>query len=241
MRSATKPTLWIVFLLLVPFCAPAWGVGFTTDYDLERCTWASRGVANPYFPLQPGHRLTLEGEEDGEEIEVIITVTRETERITFETSRGNTLSVRARVLEERESVDGELVEVSRNWFAICTETSDVFYFGEDVDDYEDGEIVGHGGAWRAGVNGALPGIIMPGTFLLGSRYFQEVAPGVALDRARHIGAGMTMPTAAGTFTDCVMVKETTPLEIGEKSFKIYCPGVGLVFDDVIELTEIGSG
>ncbi len=229
-----------LFLLPILVCAPAWGAGFTSAYDLERCTWSSRGAANPYFPLKPGHRLVLEGEEDGEEIEVIITVTRRTELVTFETPRGNTLSVRARVIEERESADGELVEVSRNWFALCKETSDVFYFGEDVDDYEDGEIVGHGGAWRAGENGALPGIIMPGTFLLGSRYFQEVAPGVALDRARHVEDGITMPTAAGVFTGCVMIKETTPLEIGAKSFKIYCPGVGLVFDDVIELTEIAT-
>ena len=40
---------------------------------------------------------------------------------------------------------------------------------------EDGRIVSHEGAWRAGVDGAQPGLIMPGTFLLGSRYFQEIA------------------------------------------------------------------
>jgi len=34
--------------------------------------------------------------------------------------------VDARVVEEREWVDGVLVEVSRNLFAICDKTNDVF-------------------------------------------------------------------------------------------------------------------
>lgn len=91
--------------------------------------------------------------------------------------------------------------------------------------------------WRAGVDGAQPGIIMPGTFLLGSKYYQEVAPRVALDRARHVEDGITFPTEAGTFTDCVFIKESSPLEPGHFSFKIYCPDVGLAFDDPIELVE----
>ena len=40
--------------------------------------------------------------------------------------------------------------------------NDIFYFGEDVDDYENGEIVSHGGAWLAGANGSKAGMIMPG-------------------------------------------------------------------------------
>ncbi len=227
--------------LLLPIAAAAGRDGFTDRFRLEECTWRARGAQNPYFPLIPGRQVTLEGEEDGEEIEVIMTTLRRTERVTFESPRGVTVSVRARVIEEREWVDGELVEVSRNWFAICRETGDVYYFGEDVDDYEDGEIVDHDGAWRAGVDGARPGIIMPGTFLLGSRYHQETAPGVAMDRARHVEDQITMPTAAGVFTECVMVKESSPLDgPGEFSFKIYCPNVGLVFDDVLELIDVGD-
>lgn len=39
------------------------------------------------------------------------------------------------------------------------------------------------------------------------------------------------------FTDCVQVRETTPLEPGAKSLKRYCPGIGLVVDNVVELVE----
>ena len=145
--------------------------------------------------------------------------------------------VLTRVVEEREWADGELVEVSNNFFAICRKTNSVFYFGEDVDIYEDGEIVSHEGAWRAGVNGAMPGIIMPGTFLLGSRYFQEIAPGVAMDRGENVEMGLEMETEAGLFCGCVKVLETTPLEPDAESEKIYCPGIGLVVDDEVRIVK----
>ena len=86
---------------------------------------------------------------------------------------------------------------------------------------------------------AEPGIIMPGTFLLGSRYFQEIADGIALDQAEHTAMGLEITVPAGTFTDCVEVTETTPLEPGAVSLKNYCPEVGLVIDDVLELVDYG--
>ncbi len=232
--------LVLAMLALPQLSGGAAHAAFTSDFRLESCTWSSRGKQNPYIKLKPGYRLLLEGEEedDGEliDISVQITVQRQTERITFETPDGNVLTVKARVIEEREWEDGELVEVSRNWMARCVETSDVFYFGEDVDDYEDGEIVGHSGAWRAGVDGAQPGILMPGRFLLGARYFQEVAPGIAEDRAKNVEMGLEV----GDFTGCVGVLETSPLDAGEESVKVYCPGVGLVIDDDVSLVEFAN-
>ncbi|HEX9734502.1 MAG TPA: hypothetical protein VGG06_21230 [Thermoanaerobaculia bacterium] len=213
---------------------------FTTDFRIEDCHFSDHG-GNPYFSLEPGDRLVLEGEEDGEEILLVITVTNQEREVTFETEDGVELEVETRVIEERESIDGELFEVSRNFYARCRETNDVYYFGEEVDFYEDGEIVGHEGAWLAGVDDALPGIIMPGTFLLGSRYYQEIAPEVALDRAENVEMGLTVEVPAGTFEDCVAVIETTGLDPDEEGFKIYCPEIGLVNDnDAIELVEYGD-
>jgi hypothetical protein len=146
--------------------------------------------------------------------------------------------IETRVVEERETEDGELVEVSRNYFAICNRTNSVIYFGEEVDIYEDGVIVGHEGEWLAGVDGARPGIIMPGTVLVGARYFQEVAPGVALDRAEIVSLTATVQTPAGRFTRCLRTRETTPLEPGEVEFKSYAPGIGLIQDEVLRLVRI---
>jgi hypothetical protein len=81
---------------------------------------------------------------------------------------------------------------------------------------------------------------MPGTFLLGSRYAQEIAPGVAQDRAEHVAEGLEVETDAGTFRNCVEVTETTPLEPGAESTKVYCPRVGLVADNDLLLVEIGE-
>ena len=203
---------------------------FTEDFMLQRCTFTPTG-ANPFFSLQPGHQLILQSEQDGEVEEVVITVLHDTENI----SAGALGTVRTRVVEERESLGGELVEVSRNFFAICAETNDVVYFGEDVDIFEDGELMSHEGAWRAGQNGARPGIIMPGTYLLGARYFQELAPGVALDRAENMRMNLAVTVPAGTFENSVMIVETSGLSSSDKTTKFYAPGVGLIVDSQARL------
>jgi hypothetical protein len=119
---------------------------------------------------------------------------------------------------------------------------DVYYFGEDVDvyEYDDGRVkVTHPGQWLAGKRGAEPGLIMPGgAFLLGARYYQEIAPRVALDRAIHTATDLEVETEAGEYDDCVEVRETTPLEPAAESVKVYCPGVGLVMDDELVLRMI---
>lgn len=233
-------------LIMAVFALPSMGAmaqdeepEFTSDFRLEDCRFKTTGE-NPYFILEPGYQLVLEGEEDGETLRVEITVLNETETVNVP----DVGQVKTRVVEEVETVDGELVEISRNFFALCNPTNDVYYFGEEVDIYEEGEIVSHEGAWRAGEPAedgevAQPGLIMPGTFLLGSRYYQEIAPGIAEDRAEHVEMGLEVTVAAGTFEDCVLVLETTPLEPGAKSEKTYCPGVGLVIDDVVEQVEHG--
>jgi hypothetical protein len=209
---------------------------FTSDFQLRDCRFSSTG-ANRFFNLRPGGRLVLEAEQDDETERLVITVLHDTVGI-FVPSVG---VVRARVVEERETVGDELVEVSRNFFAICRQTGDVFYFGEEVDIYQEDGSVTHDGAWRAGwPDGdgvAHAGIIMPGRFLLGARYFQEMAEGVAMDRAEHVEMGLTVSTPAGTFRGCVRIVETTPLDPDEESEKIYCPGIGLTVDADLRLVS----
>ncbi|HLF55832.1 MAG TPA: hypothetical protein VI942_03200 [Thermoanaerobaculia bacterium] len=249
--KALRAHLVVAFLVLAAASAalpPAASAGeepeFTSQFFLHRCNWSSVGGQNLFFKLQPGWQLVLEGEEEDEselvDVRVEITVLSETKWITFQIPGGPKRSVQARVVLEREWVDDELVEVSRNWFARCTQTSDIFYFGEFVNNYEDGEISDHEGSWQAGKNGALPGIIMPGRFLLGARYFQELAPGVALDRGENVDMGITITTEAGTFKGCVEVQDTNALEPSEDpDQKIYCPNIGLVKDEEAELVEYG--
>jgi hypothetical protein len=143
--------------------------------------------------------------------------------------------VETRVVEERETKAGQLAEVSRNYFAISKRTGSVYYFGEDVDEYKDGKVSGHGGSWLAGVDGARFGLIMPGLPLIGAKYRQEIAPGKAMDRAEVVSLNEELKTSAGEFKNCLKTEETTALEPTEKEYKIYAPGVGLVQEESLKL------
>ena len=114
------------------------------------------------------------------------------------------------------------------------------YFGEEVDIYKDGRIVNHEGSWAAGVNSARFGLMMPGPPMRGSRYYQEQAPRLAMDRARILSVTEQVTTPAGTFGDCLKIEETTPLEPKLREYKYYAPGIGLVQDGSLKLVRFGS-
>jgi hypothetical protein len=204
---------------------------YQSEFALSRCTMTPTGRSR-YFVLEPGHRLLLQDKSTRLEI----TVLDETKVVD---------GVSTRVVEEREWKDGALYEISRNYFAICQETKDVFYFGEDVDFYEGGKVVKHDGSWLAGVNGNKPGLIMPGEPKVGMKYYQEVAPGVAMDRAEIVSVSETCKTPAGTFPNCLKVKERssvdfwTSLMFWAVEYKMHAPDIGLVQDEDLVLTKYG--
>lgn len=202
---------------------------YTETFRTEECTFSSTG-RNPFFILEPNYQLVLAGGEGGEAAQVTITVLNET---------GEVNGTETRVVEERETIGGELVEISRNFFAICEETNSVFYFGEEVDDYEDGNIISHGGAWLAGEDANRAGIIMPGTILMGARYYQEIAPNVAVDRAEIVGMGEVVQTPAGEFSDTLITRETNRLEPDVAELKYYAAGIGLIQEEDLMLQQYG--
>lgn len=202
-----KPTLDIAI------CAPTAGPFSST-------------ITNAFFPAAAGTQWVLEGTEGGVAVVLQISALDETEPVA---------GVTTRVLEERETQGGDLVEVSRNFLAQASDGT-VCYYGEDVDIYEGGVVVGHEGQWRAGVGGALPGILVPAAPAVGQAFVQEVALGVAQDRVEIVAAGETVSVPFGTFTNTIRYRETTPLEPGVKSTKVYAQAVGPVVDDVVRLT-----
>ena len=242
--SAMKSPFWTIALIIASFLLFGSNASaqeepqFTTEFRLQDCNFLSRGT-NPYFILQPNYKLELEGEEDGVTSRVEISFLRTVRRIFLP----GTGMITTRVVRERHYEDDVLIELSKNYFSVCEKTNDIFYFGEAVNIYHPNGTITHEGSWLAGAPDgdglAHPGIVMPGTFLLGSRYYQELADGAALDRAVHTEMNIQITVPAGTFNKCVKVVETTPLEPGAQSLKVYCPGVGLVKDGINELTEYG--
>jgi hypothetical protein len=182
-------------------------------------------IDNGFFPVVVGSEMVLEGEDDeGVVIRVEITVPDETEVVA---------GVTTRVLVETEFEDGEIVEISRNFMAQAPDGS-VCYFGEEVDIFEDGEIVSHDGAWRAGENGNLPGIIMPGEPEVGMIFQQEFAPGIAEDQAEILAFGEEIDVPAGMFSDTLTTEDCNPLD-GSTDIKVYVDSIGLAIDEFAEL------
>jgi hypothetical protein len=202
---------------------------YSGSFRDKDCTFSSTG-RNPFFILEPNYQLVLSEGDTGEEAPVTITVSNETREVN---------GTETRVIEERETTGGELVEISRNFFAICEEANTVFYFGEEVDDYKNGNIVGHEGAWLAGEDANQPGIIMPGTILLGAKYYQEIAPNIALDRAEIVDMGKLIQTPSGAFKDTLIIRETTPLEPDATELKYYAAGIGLIQEEDLKLERYG--
>jgi len=203
--------------------------GFKDTFPFDSYTMVATGQ-NRYWSLKPGRFVVLGSLEPSGGEFVTISVLKETEMVG---------DIKTRVIEEREYENGHLAEISRNFFAMAKETNDVFYFGEDVDYYKDGEISGHAGQWRAGKDGARAGLYMPGNPVLGMRYYMEIHPGVAMDRAEIFDIDATVETPRGTFSKSLIITESSPLEPDDESYKRYAPGVGMIFDDGLELYKRG--
>lgn len=194
------------------------------DFGIKNCSLQTTG-RNPYFILEPGHQLVLEGGNT----KLQITVLNDTKTVD---------GVTTRVVEEKEWKDGKLIEVAKNYFAICPQTKDVFYFGEDVDFYENGKVVKHDGSWLAG-NGNNAGLMMAGSPKLRHKYYQEIAPRVAMDRAEVLSLNETCKTPAGTFSNCLKVKEGSAIELAAVEYKYYAPSIGFVGDENLRLIKHG--
>jgi hypothetical protein len=197
--------------------------------SLGRCAPSRGGFTlvstNPYFPLDVGRQLILTGEEDGEAVVLQVTVLDRTRTIA---------GVTTRVVEEREFHDGELAEVSWNYHVQASDGA-ICYYGEDEDAYEDGEI-SHEGTWCADQPGNQAGIFMPADPKPGTKYQNEVAPGIAEDEAKIVGIGpLTVPF--GGFSNTIRIREFDPLT-AEKDHKVYAAGIGVIIDGTLSLTEI---
>jgi hypothetical protein len=146
--------------------------------------------------------------------------------------------VECRVMEDREMKNGQLAELTRDYYAVDSLTNDVYYMGEDVGVYKNGKVANHEGAWLSGVKGAKFGLFMPGDPRVGRRFYQEQAPGVGMDRIEIVSVSEKVQTPAGTFDKCVKTLETTPLEKGVHDYKWFAPGVGIVKDAEMVLVKV---
>ena len=219
-RTIVKRSILAATLVLLLFGATTQAQPATPDLDPSSF---STDVTNPWFPLPPGAVRIYEGEETDPD-------TGETHRYRIEetvlTETDEVLGIPVVVLQVREFEDGELIEETRDYHAQHADGS-VWYFGEDVDNIEDGVIIDHDGSWLAGEGENLPSLFMPADPQPFDTMAQEQAPGLAEDLSTVVQIDLAVQVAAGAFSSCIWTVDVNPLEVASE-FKHYCPGPGLV-------------
>lgn len=202
----------------------AWARGATPEADASPYAPSidpadfGGAIDNPRFPMIPSTTFSYAGEsEDGPQTNDV-TVTPDTKVI---------LGVTCVVVQDIVRTDGEITEDTIDWYA-QDRAGNVWYFGEASSDLEGGKVVSTEGSWEAGVDGALPGIVMPADPKVGDRYRQEYQPGVAEDAAEVVRFEDGVETPYGTYDGVLVTREANPLEPGAAEEKFYAQGVGLL-------------
>jgi hypothetical protein len=181
-------------------------------------------INNPYSPLRPHTTFTYRGVvAEGTEVDTV-EVTKYTKVI---------MGVTCVVVRDTSVVNGALAELTDDYFA-QDKQGNVWYFGEDTKEYANGVVVSTEGTWEAGVNGAQPGIVMEANPQVGDAYRQEFSKGVAEDMAQVLSTNETITVPYGTFTNCLMTKEWSPLDKKVVEYKWYAPGVGFVKSTMVQ-------
>jgi hypothetical protein len=184
-------------------------------------------ITNPYFPIAAGKTwIFRETDAEGAERKVVVTVTNDTKTI---------MGIETRVVHDQVTEDGQLSENTYDWYAQDSQGS-LWYFGEDTKEYEHGKVKSTEGSWEAGVDGALPGVIIPADPQPGMVYREEYYKGHAEDGAEILSLNAHAKVPYGTFEHVLQTRNFTPLEPNLVEEKFYAKDVG----PVLEITVTGG-
>jgi hypothetical protein len=145
------------------------------------------------------------------------------------------MGIEARVVHDHVTEGGEIKEDTFDWYA-QDDRGNLWYLGEDTTEYEDGKPKTKEGSWEAGVDGALPGIILPAHPQVGQTYREEYYKGHAEDGAQIIYVDALARVPAGRFDRGLQTRNFSGIEPDVIEEKIYAKGVG----GVLEITVSGG-
>jgi hypothetical protein len=229
LRAVTAMALAVTLCLSLG-AEPAWPIvpgGTPTFTDPLNMT-------NTYMPFQLNGVKVFQGSDHGAKTVVVDQYLAETRNFNW-----NGTTVECRVLREVAFEKGELVEISDNYFAQADDGT-VYYFGEVVENYEDGVVTDNDGSWLVGGptlptdpadagNDTDPTVFMPANPEVGDVFKPEDLPGVVDETAEVVDVDVRVKVPAGRYEDAIKVQETSALEPGT-TFKWYAPGVGVVME-----------
>jgi hypothetical protein len=233
-RAMKHPALAVSALAVLALTGARWAQGSSTvaasgygncpiptgtePVDMNLYDFRS-SVTNPLWPMAPDtHWRFRETDTEGGHQRNDVTVLDRTKVVD-----GITTTVVHDV-----TVEGKrLVENTFDWYA-QDKCGNVWYFGENTRAFSRGGVVDREGSWEAGVDGALPGVIVPAEPAVGMSYRQEYLAGQAEDNARILSVDEKASTPAGFFRHTVLTAESTPLEPRVSEYKFLAPGFGPV-------------
>lgn len=187
--------------------------------ELDPATF-STDIDNAVWPMAPGSRWTYrESDGDGNILDATVTVTTETRELAN--------GVTARVVRDTVSSGGAVIEDTFDWYAQDS-AGNIWYLGEDTAEFENGVVTSTGGSFEAGVEGALPGIIMPASPVAGMRYREEYFRGEAEDNGEILSVDEMAEVPFQAFSNAILVKDTSTIEPDVLEYKLYAPGFGPV-------------
>jgi hypothetical protein len=174
-------------------------------------------ITNPLHPTSQVTQVIMGGHVEGKPFRTEVTLLPETKPIQW---RGKTVDTT--VSQYVAYLDGRIHEVALDWFAQADDGS-VWYFGEDVFNYEDGGVADTEGTWIAG-DEAPAAMIMPAKPAVGNVYRPENAPEVVFEEVRVEKIDQDVVGPSGNISGAIEVSE---LHMdGKRESKIFAPGYG---------------
>src|SRR5437868_9909084 len=161
-------------------------------------------ILNPYLPFGTLKQDILIGKSGTQSARVERSTLNRTKTFMFHGEPVETM-----IVVDKDFVGGQLQEITSDYFAE-SDDGGVYYFGEDVDEYQNGKIVGHNGAWHYGVNTDFLGLIIPGRPQVGQKFQAENVPGITKEDDEIVSVTATVKLAIGAFKNAVKIKESYP-------------------------------
>jgi hypothetical protein len=177
----------------------------------------STKVTNPLFPISTLNAVIL-GEVGGEPLKIETTLLPQTKTVQWSGQR-----VQALQSQFCAYLKGRITEVAVDLYAQADDGS-VWYFGEDVVDYEEGVAATTAGTWRVGLDGPAA-MIMPAHPKVGDVYRTENIPGVAFEQVTVKQVGVTVNGPSGPIHGAMVGQELHQDETALEP-KTFAPGHG---------------
>jgi hypothetical protein len=174
-------------------------------------------ITNPLHPTSQVQQIIYGGHVEDKPFRTEVTLLPGTKPIVWQ---GKTVDTA--VSQYVAYLDGRIHEVAMDWYAQADDGS-VWYFGEDVFNYEDGKVADTNGTWVAGAT-TPAAMIMPAEPQIGNVYRPENAPGIAFEEVRVDKVDLQIAGPSGMISGAIEVNE---LHMdGTREGKVFAPGYG---------------